>query len=158
MRIHRFIGFLAVTLLALMVAAPKAAVAAPNPPTPVDQTPFLFLGCDFPVLIAPSGKGKTIELPGGRTIFTSPGLKATLTNLDNPENQVTLNVTGSFHQTIQENGDVETVATGRSLLYDPVAGLVLTNGRFTYVFDAEGNLIQPLNGKGQVTDVCNLLR
>jgi hypothetical protein len=43
------------------------------------------------------------------------------------------------------------------LLFDPEAGVVLTIGKFTYVFDDEGNLIQPFEGKGQVIDVCALL-
>jgi hypothetical protein len=157
MVMHRLFGFLAATLLALMVAAPNATIAAPNPPTPVDETPFSFPGCEFSVLIELSGKAKTIELSGERTIFTSPGLNVTLTNEDNPENQVTLNITGAFHQTVRENGDVETVVTGRNLVFDPEAGFVLAIGRFSFVFDAEGNLVQPLQGTGQLIDVCNLL-
>jgi hypothetical protein len=95
-------------------------------------------------------------LPGGRFIFTSPGLTATLTNLEN-EKQMRLNITGAFHQTTLENGDVVTVATGRNFLGDPEAGFVLAKGRFSFVFDAEGNLVQPLAGKGKLTDVCALL-
>jgi hypothetical protein len=30
-------------------------------------------------------------------------------------------------------------------------------GTFSIVFDAEGNLIQPLQGSGQLIDVCSLL-
>jgi hypothetical protein len=53
-------------------------------------------------------------LPDGRFIFTSPGLTATLTNLDPNGNQETetLSITGALHQTTLENGDVVTVATG----------------------------------------------
>ncbi len=82
----------------------------------------------------------------------------TLTNLDNPENQETLNITGAFHQTTLENGDVVTVATGRNLLGDPEAGFVLAIGDFSFVFDKEGNLIQPLSGEGQLIDICALLK
>jgi hypothetical protein len=158
MRVHQFIRPLVATVFALVVAAPNAVVAAPNPPTPVDETPFIFsAGCDFPVLIQLSGKGKAITLSGGRTIFTSPGLNASITNEDNPAHQVTLNITGAFHQTVRANGDVETVVTGRNLLFDPEAGFVLARGTFSFVFDAQGNLIQPLSGQGQLTDVCALL-
>jgi hypothetical protein len=52
---------------------------------------------------------------------------------------------------------VETVATGRNLLGDPDAGLVIAIGDFSFVFDAKGNLIQPLTGEGQLIDVCEAL-
>jgi hypothetical protein len=104
-----------------------------------------------------TGKMKTIELPAGRTIFIFPGLTAALTNVDQPEHQVTLGVTGTFHQTVLENGDVETVVTGRNLLFDPEAGFVLAIGRFSFVVDEQGNLVQPLSGTGQLIDVCELL-
>ena len=86
------------------------------------------------------------------------GLDVTITNLDTPENQATFNITGSFHQTTTENGQVTTILTrGRNLLSDPVAGTVIAIGNFSFVFDAEGNLVQPLEGKGRLIDVCALL-
>ena len=103
------------------------------------------------------GKGKTIELRGDRSIITSPGLDATVTNLDNPSKRVTLNITGVFHQTTKGDGSLVAVVTGRNLLFDPDAGFVLAIGRFSFVFDASGNLIQPLRGKGQLIDVCALI-
>ena len=99
-----------------------------------------------------SGKAKTLQLPGGRFIFTSPGLTATLTNVESGE-QETVVITGAFHQTTLENGDVVTEATGRNLLGDPEAGFVIAVGNFSYVFDAEDNLVQPLQGEGQLIDV-----
>jgi hypothetical protein len=68
-----------------------------------------------------------------------------------------LNVLGSFHETVLENGDVETVVTGRNLLFDPESGFVLAIRRFSFVFDEEGTLVQPLSGIGQLIDVCELL-
>ena len=54
---------------------------------------------------------------------------------------MTLNVTGSFHDTINPDGSITSVATGRSLLTDPVTeGLELVIGRLSYVTDAEGNI------------------
>lgn len=51
--------------------------------------------------------------------------------------------------------------TGRNLPFDPVRGVNLTIGNFSFVFDAEGNLIKafddPPAGNGQVIDVCALL-
>jgi hypothetical protein len=52
---------------------------------------------------------------------------------------------------------VVTVVTGRNLLFDPFAGFVLAIGRFSYAFDAEGILIQPLEGIGRLIDICELL-
>ena len=132
-------------------------IAAQARPTAVDETPFTVPFCGFPVLVVLSGKSKTIELGGGRTILTSPGLTATMTNLDNG-NQETIGITGAFHQRVLESGDVETVFTGRNALFDPIApGLVLAIGRFSVVQDAGGNAVRPLQGSGKLVDVCALL-
>jgi hypothetical protein len=137
--------------------APPEASAAQGRPTEVDETPFDVPFCGFPIQVVLSGKAKTIELPGGRTIITAPGLTVTLTNPANG-NQETLNITGALHQRTLENGNVEIVSTGRSALFAPaVPGLVLVIGRFSYVVDAAGNLVQPLQGDGQLIDLCELL-
>jgi hypothetical protein len=139
-------------------ALPRA-VMAQGRPTEVDQTPFEIpagVFCDFAFRVEPSGRAKTIELPGQRTIFLSPGLAWAFTNLDTGKRE-TFRIPGAFHQTILENGDVETVVTGRSILGDPIAGLVLAIGRFSFVFDAQGNLIQPLQGTGRLIDICEVL-
>lgn len=150
-------------VLALVVAAP-IAFAQPNggKPADVDEEPIdldsgaVFGNCDFPIRLEYSGKAKTLQLPGGRFIFTSPGLTATLTNLESGE-QERIVITGAFHQTTLENGDVVTEATGRNLLGDPKAGFVVAVGNFSYVFDKKGNLVQSLAGEGQLVDVCDLL-
>jgi len=153
----------AVTSLALAVLTGltigRSSVANPNPPVDNDFTVTIPAGelCTFGVEIAATGKAKTLDLPGDRFIFTSPGLFATLTNLSDPSKKVQLNITGAFHQTTEPNGNVVTVSTGRSLLGDPQAGFVLAIGRFSFVFDAGGNLIQPLQGKGQLQDVCAMI-
>jgi hypothetical protein len=137
----------------------QLSAAAPNPPRNGDFTQDFSAGvlCTFPIEISGTGKAKTIKLPGDRFIFTSPGLYITVTNLDDPSKQVTLNVTGAFHQTTEQDGSVVTVSTGRSLLDDPQAGFVLAIGNFSFVFDADGNLIQPLQGQGQLIDVCAMI-
>jgi hypothetical protein len=152
-------------LLALVVAAPTVLAqgngGAPEDASgtipPEDVAQFFPGHCSFPIQLELSGKGNVITLPDGRRILTSPGLHVTVTNMDNGE-QATFNITGTFHETTNpENGEVTTKVTGRNLLFDPEAGVVLTIGEFTYVFDAEGNLIQAFEGKGQVIDVCALL-
>jgi len=162
----RIVAMAISVILALALAAPTVlAQGQGGAPEEVDQTitvnPGDFPGsCDFPFTLELSGKGKTIELPGGKgLILTSPGLDVTITkgSLDNPEAQATYNITGSVHQTTLENGDVETVLTGRNFAIDPEAGTVVAIGRFSFVFDAEGNLVQSLTGEGQLIDVCEAL-
>jgi hypothetical protein len=164
--VRRSIMIALIALLALAVAAPMAVAAGPktpnpNAPVPVEGSQVLEPGavfgrCDFPILYELSGKAKLLTLPGGRFITTAPDQTATLTNL-NTGKSVTLNITGVFNQTTDENGNVVTMATGRNLLGDPQAGFVLAIGSFSYVFDAKGKLIQPLQGEGQLIDVCGLL-
>ena len=62
-------------------------------------------------------------------------------------------------QTVLANGDVELVFTGRNLVigFDPIAGFVITVGRFGLAFDEDFNVTQPLSGNGQLIDVCRLL-
>jgi len=151
-------------ILALVLAAPTVLAQSENggAPEPVSADFTVQPGapggsCDFPIRLEVSGKGKTITLPDGSRIITSPGLDVTITNLDNGE-QTTFNITGSFHETTNpENGEVTTLVRGRNLLFDPEAGTVIAIGNFSFVFDAEGNLVQPLEGKGQLIDVCALL-
>ena len=146
-------------VLALGLTLVRPSVAAQNRPQDVNETVTLPAGevCAFGVELLLIGKTKTIELQGDRFIITSPGLDVTLTNLDNPSKRVTLNITGAFRQTTKEDGSLVTVVTGRNLLFDPDAGFVLAIGRFSFVFDASGNLIQPLSGKGQLIDACALI-
>ena len=150
-------------LSALIVAAPMVA-AQPNGEAPEDASGTIVVNpgdypgtCNFSYSLEFSGKGKTIELPDGSLILTSPGLDVTITNLGKPENQATFNITGSVHQSTSEDGDVVTVMTGRNFAIDPVAGTTVVIGRFSFVFDAEGNLIQSQMGTGQRIDVCELL-
>jgi hypothetical protein len=155
-------------ILALTMAAPTVLAQEEGPPNggaPEDVSDTFTVNpgdipgtCSFPMLFELSGKGKTITLPDGTLIITSPGLDVTVTNLDNPENQATFNITGSFHQTTNpETSQETTVVTGRNFLFDPVAGTVIAIGNFSFVFNADGTLAQPLEGDGQLIDVCALL-
>jgi len=163
---NRTVVMVVSVILALVVAAPMAFAqsqgGAPHKhplvgASPIDLDPGAVFGnCDFPVRLVVSGMQKNLTLPGGRFISTSPRLTATLTNLETGK-QETVVITGAFHQTTLENGDVVTKVTGLNLLGDPEAGFVLAKGNFSFVFDAEGNLVQPLTGEGQLIDVCGLL-
>ena len=154
-------------ILALTMAAPTVLARSDNGTAPTDASQTVIVepgaeggSCDFPLRLDLSGKGKTITLPdGSRIIETSPGLFVTVTNTVNGE-QATFNISGTFHKTTAENGDVTTKVTGRNLLSDPDAGIVLLSGNFSFVFDAQGNLLQSFedtDGHGQVIDVCELL-
>ena len=159
-------------ILALTMAAPTVLAQSDNGVAPgphpssgtftVNPGDRNFPGtCTFRLQLEVSGKEKRITQPDGSLIITSPGLDVTATNLDTPENQARFSIAGTFFETINpENDEVTTVVTGRNLLFDPDAGIVLLSGNFSFVFDAEGNLIQSFedtDGKGQVIDVCALL-
>jgi hypothetical protein len=80
-----------------------------------------------------------------------------VTNLDDPSKAVTLVVPGAFHVSTDQDGGITTVVTGRNLLGDPVAGMVLALGTFSYVIDSGGTLVQPLTGTGKLINVCELI-
>jgi hypothetical protein len=115
-------------------------------------------GCEFDVAWSGSGKAGVIVLPGNRFIYTSPGFNVDVTNLETGKT-VSLVVTGAFHHSIrQSDGANVFVATGRNLLGDPDAGMALTMGTFSWIWDANyRNLLQPLDGTGRMVDVCELL-
>jgi len=148
----------AAAMAALMLVATRDVSA--EPPQPVDVTATLP-GCDFPVLAEVSGKSKVQELPGGRTLSTSPGLRITLTNQEDTSNQVTYVITGSFLIRELEDGTEFVVARGRNLIFGPDVGMFLTIGRFTLI----GQTIQAgptvaltrPTGQGRLVDVCATL-
>jgi hypothetical protein len=137
-----------------------ASASAGGRPIDVTFTVDLPAGefCAFAVRIEGSEKEKTIELPGDRTLLIFPGAIYTLTNLSNG-NQVTFPFPGTIQVTTLENGDVELVSRGPNLIGQPFEPrfLVRTIGTFTQVFDSQGNLVQPLQGSGQLIDLCALL-
>jgi len=162
--------FAAVALLALSLAPVvraqdgqgKGPVDAGGAPEDFGFTQLIEPGdfpgtCSFPVLVEASGEIKTIELPNGTTLFVFPGLEATLTNTLTGTSE-TFSVTGA-NRVLEpdEFGVVVTEVTGNNLLIDPFAGFVVASGNFSFAFDEKGNLVQPLEGKGQLTDVCAAL-
>jgi hypothetical protein len=153
---------IAVLAISLFVAlSVGGSFGAQKPPTDVSGTFEVSGLCDFDVRFDITGKGSTIFLPGGSFIMTSPGLMATLTNLDAPDHQVTLNVTGSITITQLADGTTEAVMTGRNLFFDPRVGFVLLIGHWRAVTNRPpsegGTLIEDLDGNGQLIDVCALL-
>jgi hypothetical protein len=166
------IGFVAlVVLTCLIMGLPSIATASPlgigGPPGDAggsfDVPAGGALGCEqFAVRIDLAGKSKSISL-GGFTIFTSPGMHTTITNLTDTSKSVTLNITGSFHDTTDENGVTREKFAGRNLVWDETTGTMLLAGNYywEYRYDAAGNLevVTHLTavGAGQMLDVCAMI-
>lgn len=130
----------------------------------IDISPFLQAdyGLELNYDLILEGKSKTIDVPGeGRFITLSPGLHVTLHNRDTDELSRPINISGPTFTTFNEDGSTDVVVTGRSLNEDPFirdgnAGFVFVSGRFSFSFDAEGNLSEPLNGNGHIVDFLDL--
>jgi hypothetical protein len=144
--------------LAVAFVLPKATTA--EAPVPVEgRTTEIVGACAFPVLLEETGKEKLIELPGD-DILIFPGLRGTLTNLADDDNQLTLVEPGKGRLTPQENGDLLVVATGHSLLIVPGEGIFLAIGRVEFTLAPPYNVgseLTILANQGQLIDVCALL-
>jgi hypothetical protein len=153
---HR--GTLAVFALALVLALAVALVvhkgASAVPPSPGDETFNVRGVCDFPVHVRVTGKMKVIDVPGPDVMITVPGQHATLTNLREPGNRVTVNSAGPGRVTQLRNGDVLLVVRGRNILYDPGEGIFLTIGKVRLTV---GRDITILESHGRIINFCKRL-
>jgi hypothetical protein len=138
--------------LAVVLLAAKTAAAAPPGPIPFPNTTERGI-CEFPVRVHTTGRSKVIETGSGDTLFKNPGLRVTLTNLDEPANTVTYVDSGTIRVTELDGGDLLLVATGRNVLYGKGLGMFLAIGRFSTIVDEGGNFT-PLNGHGRLIDIC----
>jgi hypothetical protein len=161
--VHRrilIVCVLAAALAALAVAlvVPKGASAAP--PSPADQTFTVSGVCDFPVRVKIIGKMKVIDVPGPDVLITVPGQHATLTNVQEPVNRVTVNSAGPGRVTQLRSGDVLVVARGRNIIYDRGEGIFLTIGRVRITVaggPGVGDDITILESHGRIIDLCKRL-
>lgn len=146
--------------LVFMILLGASTAAAQNAPQPYILT-FDFLAgefCEFPTRLTLEGKEKILFLPGNRVTVTSPGVVFTLTNLDDPSKTLTEVITGAIQLTFKDNGDTQVKLTGRNLYgFDPNDPPVLTIGNFSFTYDENFNVIQPLTGKGKRINVCEAL-
>jgi hypothetical protein len=148
-------------LIALSVMPQPLAGQNPNAGRPEDFTQDVILlagqGCQFDTSISIEGTIKELNV-GDRTIFIGPRARATVTNLEEPSNQVTLDIPGSFHLTELSDGTVVYDVDGRNLLWGGTLPTVtLTIGTFTFALDPSGNEVQALEGHGQTIDVCAMI-
>ena len=90
-------------------------------------------------------------------IVTGPATFGTFTNLSDPTKNVTLNITGVFHPSSDQNGNTIVRVTGRGPPEDPSSGPLLLAGEFTLVFDPQGNIISGPTGNGQTINICQLI-
>jgi hypothetical protein len=121
-------------------------------PTPIERTFTLRSSCDFPVLFEGSGKLNVIELPGGVTMIHGPSISITLTNLEDPDNQVQVATHTAETQTPLDNGDTLVTFTGHIMEWGP-GTLELLIGQTTLVLHQNGQY-ELLSSEGQVIDLC----
>jgi hypothetical protein len=157
---------LVVTLVVVILASITdgqllTAAENPNSPQPYSQTfvvnpgdPNFPATCSVPISITLQGKSKSIDLAADRDIMIFPASTVTISS---NSSEVSFSLTGSFHDQTEPDGSTVTRAIGRNLLIDPIAGVVLAIGDFSFAFDSAGNLIQPLAGNGQLVDICSLI-
>jgi hypothetical protein len=154
--VHRRVVVLALAVaLGLTMILVGTRTTSAKPSSSEEPNPFTVRGaCDFPVLFEPSGRLNIIELPDGRTIVTAPGTTVTLTNLEEPDNQIRVVVTAAEHLTPQPDGTTLDVITGQILTWPPLELLV---GKHTLLLNKQGKVIEMLSSEGQEIDVCALL-
>jgi len=121
-------------------------------PTPIEVTYTVGGSCDFPVLFEGSGRLNELELPGGVTILHEASAKYTLTNLREPDNQITYTTYTSETRTPLDNGDTLVTFTGHITWWGP-GTLELLIGQITLVLHQNGQY-ELLSSEGQEIDLC----
>ena len=113
------------------------------------------------MLVEEGGKVMDIALPGGEVLRIFPGGRSTLTNLEEPSNQVTLRGGGKGRVTppLVEGGDLLVTVTGHNVLVVPGEGIFeVRKATFTLAppYDV-GSELTILESQGKVVDLCALL-
>jgi hypothetical protein len=158
--VHRrmlvFVLGVAFGLAAVFALSRASSAASPNgvPPELLTVDMVEEDACpDFPVHFEGTLKAKAIEKPDGSFIFVGPGFRMTLTNLEDPDNQITVhNTAGAGHSTRLPNGNILLVVTGPHIEWPPLRLFV---GRVTLLIDGDrGNVIRVVSSKGKTVDLC----
>lgn len=150
----------AVSLMALasLVLVSSALSAAPTiQRTPLDETLFDGVDCEFPVQIDLVGTDLGIfwTFQGqAREFHAFPNSRATLTNLDTGRT-LTVSIAGPGRITFGDDGSATLVGTGPALfflLFQGNPGITLLNGRFVLSIDSQGN--ETFSSVGTTRDIC----
>ena len=139
--------------LALVFGLGRASSAAsPNgvPPENFEVDMVVKNACDFAVHFEGSGKIKEIQKPDGGTLVPAPGSAITLTNVEEPANQVTVHNDAAWKYTPLPNGETLVEIPGSVISWPPLQLLV---GRHTYLIDSKGNETL-VSSAGQEIDLC----
>jgi hypothetical protein len=146
--------------MALAFTLPNATKAAP--PEPQQPATLTIEGaCDFPVLLEQMGHFRFIDVPGEdfMLVFPPAGGSGILTNVNEPENQVTVRGGGMGRVTPLANGDWLVNVSGHNVLIVPGEGIFeVRRATFTLAppYDI-GSELTILESKGKVIDICALL-
>jgi hypothetical protein len=159
MRTPRILAaFVLCALFTMMLAA--SASADPNPNSgriPVEIPPDITVTdvCAFEVAIhVDINKEFSKEHQNGVTIITGR-LVVTITNTETGES-VSYNISGPVHITSQDGLETQ-VFLGRSLLFTPDIGMLVTSGRAVTTFDPETGAFTLVSHQGHAEDVCATL-
>ena len=141
---------IALGLTAILVGT--TATLAQNTPTPIERTLTIRGACDFPVLFEGSGKFHVIELPGGVTFLHAPSGHYTLTNLEEPDNQVRVATFTSVTETPLSRGETLVEINGHIFFFEQ-GSFELLIGRFTFL--VKGGRWELLSSEGRLDiDLC----
>lgn len=150
-----------VALTAALLAPVSAATA--EPPTPVDPAPEVLPAgeaCAFPISLVATGKEGFVSLPNNPRfsgIAPAPGLRITVTNLDDPDNTVTVSATGAFRFIDLADGTTEILAGGHNFLYgetDIGVTAFATTGPVTLSLSVDGDFVGLDASGARVRDLC----
>lgn len=147
---------LAATILVVALLSPGAALAAKptREPLPVPPTFDITGSCQFDVRVDVLANDEFIAvLTSGKTIVTGR-LILRLTNVDEPSQSITLNVSGP---SINDSSDPSTInLSGTSLLFYPGV-LMLTKGPVAIKIDENGNVTSVRFTSAAAVDLCAAL-
>lgn len=146
---------LAAGALGVVASCLLSAPASASPPESAAGA-FEISYCGFPVQFRVTGKSKVIE-HGDQLITIGPAQKGTFINTAAGKS-VSLNLSGTFHETVLADGDLVGKATGHNLFAGPgVEGLLYTTGKVSYRVDAASGSLTITEPSAKTVNVCDLL-
>jgi hypothetical protein len=155
-------GLTSLVLTATLLTPGTSASGAP--PTSVLVTERFAEGeaCPFPIEVVSEGKSGFADLPNNPQFFgiqTSPTLRVTVTNLDDPSKTVTVNANGAFRLVSGPDGSFTVLAGGHNFLYGvpEVGATALATTGPIEVLAVNGQIAAMDLSGAQVRDLCEEL-